>query len=40
MNAIRQALERNGESLAGKRQAARELGISLATLYNKMNKEK
>ncbi len=40
MNAIRQALERNGVSLAGKKQAARELGISLATLYNKLPKEK
>ena len=37
--AITQALERNGTSLAGKKQAARELGISLATLYNKMNKK-
>ena len=37
--AITQALERYGTSLAGKKQAARELGISLATLYNKMNKK-
>lgn len=33
---INKALERCGRSLDGKRQAARELGISLATLYNKL----
>ncbi|MDL2273137.1 hypothetical protein LJC34_01075 [Oscillospiraceae bacterium OttesenSCG-928-G22] len=30
------AVSRHGESLEGKRRAAAELGISLATLYNKL----
>jgi len=34
--AIRRRLRVNGESLAGKKQTAKELGISLASLYNKL----
>lgn len=34
---IRKALEHNGATLAGKQKTARELGISLATLYNKLS---
>lgn len=37
---IQKALERNGASLEGKRKTAKELGISLASLYNKLNAEK
>ena len=33
---IRKALEKNGRDLAGKKATARQLGISLATLYNKL----
>ena len=34
---IEKLLDRNGRSLEGKRKTARELGISLASLYNKLN---
>lgn len=34
---IRKLLARNGSDLAGKKKTARELGISLASLYNKLN---
>ena len=33
---IRKALEKHGRDLAGKKNAAKQLGISLATLYNKL----
>ena len=33
---IRKLLQKNGTDLAGKKETARQLGISLATLYNKM----
>jgi len=36
---IRKALDHYGESLAGKRAAAEELGISLASLYSKLKEE-
>lgn len=35
---IWQALQRNGRSLEGKKKSAAELGISLATLYNKLER--
>lgn len=35
---INRALEKYGTSLAGKRETARALGISLTTLYNKLRK--
>ena len=34
---IRKLLEKNGTDLAGKKRTAQELGISLATLYNKLS---
>ena len=34
---IQKALERNGSSLEGKKKTAAQLGISLASLYNKLN---
>lgn len=34
---IRRLLEKNGSTLAGKKKTAAELGISLASLYNKLN---
>ena len=34
---IRKLLEKNGQSLEGKKKTAKELGISLASLYNKLN---
>jgi transcriptional regulator with PAS, ATPase and Fis domain len=37
---LRQALEKYGLSVEGKKQAARALNISLATLYNKLKKYK
>jgi len=36
---IQKLLARNGNSLAGKRKTAAQLGISLASLYNKLNAE-
>lgn len=33
---IREVIDRCGDSVEGKKQAARQLGISLATLYNKL----
>lgn len=38
MNIIKIALEKYGDSYEAKKIIARELGISLATLYNKINK--
>ena len=35
---IQEALTRNGATLEGKKKTARELGISLASLYNKLGK--
>lgn len=35
---IRRLLARNGQDVAGKKKTARELGISLASLYNKLGK--
>lgn len=37
-NMIREAIKKYGESLNGKKQAAKELGINLATLYRKISK--
>lgn len=34
---IRKLLEKNGQNLEGKKKTAKELGISLASLYNKLN---
>ena len=34
---IRRLLEKNGTDLAGKKRTAQQLGISLATLYNKLS---
>ena len=34
---IRRMLQKNGDDLNGKKETARQLGISLATLYNKLS---